>query len=37
MRQLRMQGVVALIGLPIVYMVWGGDGVKWPNPLKSKL
>jgi hypothetical protein len=29
--------VVAAIGIPLVYMVWAGDGAKWPNPWKSRL
>lgn len=37
MKHLRVQAVIALLGIPMMYFVWGGDGAKWPNPLKSKL
>jgi hypothetical protein len=36
-KHLRVQGVIALLGIPMMFFVWGGDGAKWPNPLKSKL
>lgn len=35
LRQLKWQALIGACGLPIMYMVWGGDGSKWPNPLKA--